>query len=769
MRNLSEEFITSAVRYETRLQLPDGTDVPGEIKALTVTSALNGSTECLTLGAASAATLNCTIDSPGTILRDTKVRLLIGRTVNGVLEEIPFGVYTITEAKDSEGAVELTGYDAMATEMEMGYFPENALATAKGVLSDLCAQAGVELVVPEDAADVAVAVSSGYTRREMIGYMAALLGCSACMDDTGRLALRWFTPSGLTVEGDTIYSGGLELADSDWTLSKIECSVTTAATTEETDEEGNTTTNTTENTETLTAGDGTTGLSLSNPYMAQDILDSVFLRIGGLAYRGGTVSLFGDLRHEVGDIVTVVDYNGVSHAVPVMQITHEYDGGLKTTIAAYAKSETESGVSASGPLTQAMERYAAELALFKNVTADNVTATNAKIKSLRAETAELQSAVIGKADIADLDVVNADIEALQAAAAALQNAVIQKADITDLEAANAALETAIIGKADIAQVTAVQADIERLETEKLSATDAELKYANIDFANIGEAAILNLYSKSGIIQNLVSSDGVFTGELVGVTIKGDLIEGGTVVADKLVVKGEDGLYYKLNTDGVSIEAEQTEYNSLSGSVITAKSITATKVAVDDLVAFDATIGGFNITENSLYSGVKSSVDNTTRGIYLDNTGQIAFGDASNYLKYYYDETGKKWKLSISAQSIVFGASGASVEDEIEALKDEITTFLYIGSSNGTVFKNDNISTVLTVTVYRGSERITDMETLKSLMGDTVTLQWSFQRLSEETYYMVDSNDSRIGNDGFTFTLTSDDVDAKATFICELIV
>lgn len=31
-----------------------------------------------------------------------------------------------------------------------------------------------------------------------------------------------------------------------------------------------------------------------------------------------------------------------------------------------------------------------------------------------------------------------------------------------------------------------------------------------------------------------------------VTIKGDLIEGNTIVADKLVMKGDDGLFYKLN-------------------------------------------------------------------------------------------------------------------------------------------------------------------------------------------------------------------------------
>ena len=131
--------------------------------------------------------------------------------------------------------------------------------------------------------------------------------------------------------------------------------------------------------------------------------------------------------------------------------------------------------------------------------------------------------------------------------------------------------------------------------------DLSAKYANIDFSNIGKAAMEYFYSQSGLIENIVVSDGTITGNLIGVTIKGDLLEGNTVVADKLVIKGSDGLYYKLNTDGVKIEAEQTEYNSLNGSIITAKSITATKISVDDLVAFDATIGGFNISNDLLYT------------------------------------------------------------------------------------------------------------------------------------------------------------------------
>lgn len=78
------------------------------------------------------------------------------------------------------------------------------------------------------------------------------------------------------------------------------------------------------------------------------------------------------------------------------------------------------------------------------------------------------------------------------------------------------------------------------------------------------------YSESGLIKNVVVGNQTITGELVGVTIKGDLIEGNTLKADKLVIKGKDGLYYKLNTDGTGVTSEQTDENSLNGTVIQAK-------------------------------------------------------------------------------------------------------------------------------------------------------------------------------------------------------
>lgn len=222
--------------------------------------------------------------------------------------------------------------------------------------------------------------------------------------------------------------------------------------------------------------------------------------------------------------------------------------------------------------------------------------------------------------------------------------------------------------------------------ENLKTNNFDTEYANIDFTNINFAAVKKIFSESGIIKDLIVDEGNITGELVGVTIKGDLIEANTLKADKLVIKGENGLYYKLNVDSLgetTASSDEKYQNGLDGSVIVANSITAEKVNVSDLVAFDATIGGFNISESAIYSGVKASVDNTTRGIYMDKNGQFAIGDASNFMKYFYDSSKKVYKLEISAGSIKMGGSSETIQEVVDGTVKTVKVLYALSDSETT--------------------------------------------------------------------------------------
>ena len=268
-----------------------------------------------------------------------------------------------------------------------------------------------------------------------------------------------------------------------------------------------------------------------------------------------------------------------------------------------------------------------------------------------------------------------------------------EADIDDLQAKNATItEKLTAAEGEIEKLDTTYAKIDDLNAQQAQIDELGAKYATIDFANINQAAIAKIYAEYGIIDDLTFKDGRVVGELVGVRIKGDLIEAGTLKADKLVVKGSDGLYYKLNIEGGATVSEQVSdedlQNGLSGDIIVAKSVTAEKVAVDDLVAFGATIGGFHISENSIYSGKKVALANKDSGIYFDKDGQLSVGDGNNYLRYFKDEKGE-YKLEISASSILMklGGSSSNLEDAIDTAEKNInylaakTEYISVGTDD----------------------------------------------------------------------------------------
>ena len=100
---------------------------------------------------------------------------------------------------------------------------------------------------------------------------------------------------------------------------------------------------------------------------------------------------------------------------------------------------------------------------------------------------------------------------------------------------------------------------------------------------------------------------------------------------------------------------------------------------------------------------------------------------------------------------------------------EDAVLLRIDSTRGTVFKNDSISTTLNVVIYNGPNRITNITDLHSVFGSGAYLQWYWQKVDDDSFGIISSSDSMISNDGFSLTISPEQVDTKVTFMCELII
>lgn len=378
--------------------------------------------------------------------------------------------------------------------------------------------------------------------------------------------------------------------------------------------------------------------------------------------------LIGTVHREGGTVSVKID--GSESLTPVSTVINVEDGERVTVIIENHKAMITGNL--SSPAARGNEVEDLKVIVGDKVSTAELEAITAKVGEIDGDVANFKETTTEKltAQEANIKKIDGDVANFKETTTAKLNA--NSAAIGNLDSTFANFKDATTEK-----FKANEASIEELKTGKLSAKDADLKYANIDFSNIGKTAMEYFYAQSGLVKDVKIGDATITGELVGVTISGDLLKGNTVVADKLVIKGSDGLYYKLNTDGMSVEKEQTDYNSLNGQVIRAKSITATKIDVEDLVAFGATIGGFKIGRNSIYSGVKESVGNTTRGIYMDNDGQFVFGDANQYVKFYKISEGK-YKLAIAVEDLFIGS--ANVADAISDAKNTADNAASVASS-----------------------------------------------------------------------------------------
>ena len=93
--------------------------------------------------------------------------------------------------------------------------------------------------------------------------------------------------------------------------------------------------------------------------------------------------------------------------------------------------------------------------------------------------------------------------------------------------------------------------------------------------------------------------------------------------------------------------------------------------------------------------------------------------------------------------------------------------LYIDSSNGTTFKNSDVATIFTVSIYVGGLVIDNSEKLKKVFGEHAHLQWLVKKRGDTEFTEIPMDDPRLNDNGFLFTITAKDIRFKAVFNCEL--
>ena len=309
----------------------------------------------------------------------------------------------------------------------------------------------------------------------------------------------------------------------------------------------------------------------------------------------------------------------------------------------------------------------------------NSSITNSKIKDGEIENSKIKDATLTGAKIKDATigfekVDTSFIKNLTADKAYIENLKASIADIGYLTA-----DEANIKYATIASLEVVDGKIDNLETIAittnnlsakvadlgyLNADTADLKYANIELSNIDVANVGTFFANVGLIDRATIVDGHVTGFLDSVEVNANKITAGTLVADRILLKGsENGLLYALNNLG---ELTSKTVDTLDGYVLTdrtinadkivASSITANELDVDDIFADSAVVSKIfaqNITATGVISGA------TLVGASISaNKGTIGgFGIFDNCLVGSYEENGYQYQVEINTDKSYTDANG----------------------------------------------------------------------------------------------------------------
>lgn len=304
----------------------------------------------------------------------------------------------------------------------------------------------------------------------------------------------------------------------------------------------------------------------------------------------------------VGEMLTFEDYDGVKKYVLVGEMTLHYDGGFYAEITSpceVQESNTSSvGSSGSnsynnGTMAQASGTVTSTIfgAIFKDGVITNSkiadsTIENSKIKDSTITNAKIADATIewekvSKSFITDLTADNAYIEHLKATIGEFgyitaENADLTYATITSLQAVDGKIDTLSSKAITTENLSAKVADL-----GYLSADSADLKYANIKLSNIEVADIATLFAEVGLIDRATIVEGHITGFLDSVEVNAANITAGTLVADRILLKGENGLLYSLNNLG---ELQSKTVDTLDGYILTDRTVNADKIVAKSITA-----------------------------------------------------------------------------------------------------------------------------------------------------------------------------------------
>ena len=275
---------------------------------------------------------------------------------DNTIEYVPLGYFTASSENISktQGKISLKAADRFSACQSPYKARISYPAKIGDVLNDISAQTGIVIATSLNVSGTINKMPSNTTCLDLLGDIAGLLGGFCCVDRAGIVRINSF-PSTVTREVLEQIAMEHSFEEGVYKVGKISVSVGDDADTVYTDSDG--------------LGNG---IAVGNPYITQPLFDSLKNKLIGYMYHPGTLSFLGDPRLDATDMISIA-IDGETKTVPCMNIVHDFDGGLTTTVTAPGRSASDEQL--KGPLQIQVEKAwkAAELAKIKANLAEEVS------------------------------------------------------------------------------------------------------------------------------------------------------------------------------------------------------------------------------------------------------------------------------------------------------------------------------------------------------------------------------------------------------------
>lgn len=276
----------------------------------------------------------------------------IGLDIDGVTEYVKIGKYTVynEEVKGIETTAEFQD-DIAKLDVDFA-----ATLTYPAVATDVLSYIETTCGVVFDKSNIPSALKvnkalTGYSCRDVVGFIAQLVGCFACVDSaTDKIAFKWYTDTGYTFDSDNyLYMIKEPVKGDEFELSLISC-----------DADG----------EALSQGTGTGVVHIVNPIMTDSILQTVYTARAGFSYNEGNIQfVLGNPLLDIWDIVTAT-YNGVTTKIPCMNIKTTFNGGFQSDISAYVRNKNSAF---EGKMTKELGKLKTEITVIEGSVSSKVS------------------------------------------------------------------------------------------------------------------------------------------------------------------------------------------------------------------------------------------------------------------------------------------------------------------------------------------------------------------------------------------------------------